>query len=163
MRKVNLNDIPERSWRRNGLTQKFAYFAKDISVALGREPGSFDLMKRHPFDLALFRVPKGRSLCPYHSHAAESELYLVVSGKGQVRDRDGTTEVEPGDAFFFGPGQAHQLTSGSDEDLVYYIIADNPLGDQCYYPDSGKFAVWKEGTEEVIVKGRETDYFEGEN
>jgi uncharacterized cupin superfamily protein len=162
MRKVNLNEIPEKPWRRNGLTEKFASFAKHISVALGRDPASFDLATRHPFDLALYRIPPGKSLCPYHSHSAESELYLIVSGKGQVRDKDGLTDVVAGDTFFFGPGEAHQLTNAGDENLVYYIIADNPLGDGCYYPDSGKFAVWKEGTEEVIVKGRETDYFEGE-
>jgi uncharacterized cupin superfamily protein len=162
MLKVNLDDIPEQPWRRNGLTDKFQSFAKHISVALGRQPDSFDLTKRQPFDFALYRVPKGKSLCPYHSHSAESELYLVVSGKGQVRHQNGATDVGPGDAFFFGPGQAHELTSGDEEDLIYYVIADNPLGDNCYYPDSGKWAVWKEGAEEVIVKGRETGYFEGE-
>jgi uncharacterized cupin superfamily protein len=162
MRKVNLKDIPEKPWRRNSLTEKFANFAKNISVALGREPESFDLNRRHPFDLALVRIPKDKSLCPYHSHSAESELYLVVSGKGRVRDKDGMTDVGAGDAFFFGPGHAHQLTNVGEEDFVYYTIADNPLGDGCYYPDSGKWAVWKEGAEEVIVKGRETDYFEGE-
>jgi len=162
VRIVNLKDIPEKPWRRNGLTEKFANFSRNISLALGRKPESFDVMKRHPFDLALVRVPRGKSLCPYHSHSAESEFYLVVSGKGQVRDKDGITDVSANDAFRFGPGEAHQITASADEDLVYYVIADNPLGDQCYYPDSGKFAVWKEGTEEVIVKGRETDYFEGE-
>jgi len=162
VRIVNLKDIPEKPWRRNGLTEKFANFSRNISLALGRKPESFDVMKRHPFDLALVRVPKGKSLCPYHSHSAESEFYLVVSGKGQVRDKDGITDVSADDAFRFGPGEAHQITASTDEDLVYYVIADNPLGDQCHYPDSGKFAVWKEGNEEVIVKGRETDYFEGE-
>jgi uncharacterized cupin superfamily protein len=162
MKKVNLKDIPEKKWRRNDLTQKFANSSRNISVALGRDPESTDLMKRHPFDVALYRIPKGKALCPYHSHSAESELYLVVSGKGRVRDKDGMTDVVAGDAFFFGPGQAHQLINSGDEDFVYYVIADNPLGDNCYYPDSGKWAVWKEGTEEVIVKGRETDYFDGE-
>src|SRR2546423_7611096 len=162
MRKVNLNDIPEKPWRRNDLTEKFASFAKHISVALGREPDSFDLVKRHPFDLALYRIPPGKCLCPYHSHSSESELYLIGSGKGRVRDKEGMTDVSAHDAFFFGPGEAHQLTNVGDDDLVYYIIADNPLGDSCYYPDSGKFSVWKEGAEEVIVKGRETEYFEGE-
>src|SRR5436853_540089 len=84
-----------------------------------------------------------QSLCPYHSHSAESELYLVVSGNGTVRDKDGLTDVGAGDAFFFGPGEAHQLTNAGEEDLVYYVVADNPLGDGCYYPDSGKWAVWK--------------------
>src|SRR6478736_605023 len=146
MRKVNLKDIEERV--RQSPKGKFGRRMKEISIALGRDPESLDLRKRHPFDLALVRVPKGKTLCPYHSHSAESEFYLVVSGKGQVRDKDGITDVSANDAFRFGPGEAHQITASADEDLVYYVIADNPLGDQCYYPDSGKFAVWKEGTEE---------------
>ena len=160
MQKVNVNEIQER--KRQSPNGKFGRASKDISIALGRDPESFDLRKRHPFDLALIRIPKGKALCPYHSHSAESELYLVMSGKGSIRDKEGTTIVTAGDAFFFGPGEAHQLTNASEEDFVYYVIADNPRGDACYYPDSGKFAVMKEGTSEVIVKGTETDYFDGE-
>jgi len=161
MQKVNVNEIQER--KRQSPNGKFGRASKDISIALGRDPESFDLRKRHPFDLALIRIPKGKALCPYHSHSAESELYLVVSGKGGIRDKEGTTMVTAGDAFFFGPGEAHQLTNAGEEDFVYYVIADNPRGDACYYPDSGKFAVMKEGTSEVIVKGTETDYFDGED
>ena len=160
MQKINVNEIQERE--RQSPNGKFGRASKDISIALGRDPESFDLRKRHPFDLAMVRIPKGRVLCPYHSHSAESELYLVVSGKGSIRDKEGTTTVTAGDAFFFGPGEAHQLTNAGEEDFVYYVIADNPRGDSCYYPDSGKFAVMKEGTNEVIVKGTETDYFDGE-
>jgi uncharacterized cupin superfamily protein len=110
----------------------------------------------------MVRIPKNKSYCPYHGHAAESELYLVVSGRGSVRDKDGSTIVTTGDAFFFQPGEAHQLTNAAEEDFVYYVIADNPRGDTCFYPDSGKWAVVKEGGEEVIVKGKETDYYDGE-
>jgi uncharacterized cupin superfamily protein len=160
MRKVNLADIKERE--RQSPKGKYGRRSKDISVALGRDPESLDLMKRHPFDLALVSIPQDKSLCPYHSHSSESELYLVISGRGKVRDKGGWTEVEPGDAFFFGPGEAHQLSNAGEEDFVYYVIADNPRGDSCHYPDSGKFAVWKEGMDEVIVKAVETDYFDGE-
>ena len=165
MRKVNLKDIPEQE--RKSPKGKFGRFMKNISVALGREPESLDLSKRHPFDLALVRIPKGKTLCPYHAHAAESELYLVVSGRGSVRDRNGTTQVGPGDAFFFQPGEAHQVANVGDEDFVYYVIADNPrsggkTGDSCFYPDSGKWAVTTDGVDEVIVKGTDTDYFADE-
>jgi uncharacterized cupin superfamily protein len=160
MRKVNLKDIQER--KRESPKGKFGRTSKDISIALGRDPTALDLTKRHPFDLAIASIPKGKSLCPYHSHSAESELYLVISGRGSIRDKDGATEVGPGDAFFFGPGEAHKLTNAGEEDFVYYVIADNPRGDCCYYPDSGKWAVAVEGSDEIIVKGKETDYFDGE-
>lgn len=160
MRKINLRDIKEEE--RRSPAGKYHKYVQNISIALGREPSSLDLSKRHPFDVALVRIPKGKSYCPYHSHSAESEFYLVVSGRGQIRDKSGTTEVGAGDAFFFPPGEAHQLNNSSDEDFVYYVIADNPRGDGCYYPDSGKWAVAVEGCEEIIVKGSEADYFEGE-
>lgn len=160
MRKVNLKDVPEEE--RKSPSGKFHKFVTNVSVALGRDPESLDLIKRQPFDLARARIPKGKSYCPYHSHSAESELYLVVSGRGSIRDKDGNTEVGAGDAFFFAPGEAHQLSNAGAEDFVYYVIADNPRGDCCYYPDSGKWAVGVEGGKEIIVKGKETDYFDGE-
>ncbi|HEY1770715.1 MAG TPA: cupin domain-containing protein [Chthoniobacterales bacterium] len=160
MKKVNLSEINETE--RKSPRGKYEKTLKEISIALGREPGSLDLSKRHPFDLALVRIPAGKSYCPYHSHGSESELYLVVSGHGRVRDREGTTEVDPGDAFFFGPGEAHQLSAAEEADFVYYVIADNPRNDSCYYPDSGKWAVTKESPEYVIAKGAETDYYDGE-
>src|SRR5262245_18786366 len=165
MRKINLEDVPEQE--RKSPKGKFGRISKNISVALGREPESLDLLKRHPFDLTLVRIPRGKSLCPYHAHAAESELYLVVSGRGKVRDKNGITEVGPGDAFLFQPGDAHQLSNAANEDFVYYVIADNPrsggaTSDSCYYPDSGKWAVTTDGNEEFIVKGTEADYFDDE-
>ena len=58
MRKVNLNEIPEQE--RKSPKGKFGRASKNISIALGREPESLDLAKRHPFDLALVRIPKGK-------------------------------------------------------------------------------------------------------
>jgi uncharacterized cupin superfamily protein len=160
MKKINLRDISEEE--RRSPRGKFHNHIKEISVALGREPESLDLSKRHPFDLALVRIPPGKSYCPYHAESAQWELYLVVSGLGSVRDRSSVTEVCAGDAFLFKPGEAHQLACAGEEDFVYHVIADNPLNDSAYYPDSGKWMVLKEGTERVVVKGTETDYFDGE-
>src|SRR5437660_12226342 len=106
MRKVNLKDV---EWvERQSPKGKFHRFMKSISVALGRDPESLDLGKRHPFDLALVSIPKGKALCPYHSHSIESELYLVVSGRGSIRDKSGSTIATADDAFFFGTGGAHR-------------------------------------------------------
>src|SRR2546429_8700988 len=102
MRKINPKEVPEQE--RKSPKGKFGRRMKNISIALGREPESLDLSKRHPFDLTLVRIPKGKTLCPYHAHAAESEFYLVVSGRGSVRDKDGFTEVGPGGAVLCQAG-----------------------------------------------------------
>src|SRR3954471_14158937 len=84
MRKTNLSEIAEQEKR--SPRGKYHRFVKEISVALGRKADSLDLNERHPFDLALVRVPRRAAYCPYHSESAQWELYLVVSGKGRVRD-----------------------------------------------------------------------------
>ena len=160
MKKVNLSEIEEQE--RQSPKGKYHAFFKEISMALGRDRDSLDLDKRHPFDLMLARLPPGASLCPYHAESAQWEMYLVVSGRGIVRHAGGTTEVTSGDTFLFKPGEAHQLTAAPDEEFVYYVIADNPIGDSCYYPDSGKWAVRKEGSANAIIKGTETHYLDGE-
>jgi uncharacterized cupin superfamily protein len=161
MRKVNLSEIKEEAWQSPG--GKYAVSFKGISEALGRDPNSLDLSKRHPFDLEWNRVPPGKYNFPYHAHSAEWELYLIISGKGTVRHDSGTTEVVPGDAFIFGPNEPHQLSNAGHEDFVYYVIADNPIGESAYFPDSGKWKVNKSSaTDRVVLRGKETDYFDGE-
>src|SRR5262245_66313808 len=139
MHKINSKDIAEVAW--SSPKGKFAGAGKEISEALGRKPLSTDLRERHPFDVEICRVPPGKVAYPYHSHSAQWEFYHVISGKGVMRHKDGKTTIEAGDAFIFEPGEPHQLINDSSEDLVLYIVADNPIGESVYYPDSKKWLV----------------------
>jgi uncharacterized cupin superfamily protein len=106
------------------------------------------------------RIPPGQRNCPYHSHSAQWEFYHVLSGRGQVRHATGRTDIEPGDAFLFPPGEPHQLINTGTEDLVVYVVADNPLGESCHYPDSGKWLV--RSPERRLIRSEDLDYFDGE-
>jgi mannose-6-phosphate isomerase-like protein (cupin superfamily) len=158
MEKINIGDIAEEPWE--SPKGKFAMVDRNISIGLGRDPASTELSKRHPFDVEICRIPPGKNAVPYHSHSAQWEFYHVVSGTGVVRDKDGMTPVEPGDAFIFGPGQAHQLVNDSNADLVVYIVADNPIGESCHYPDSGKWLV--RSPERTLIRSGPLDYLDGE-
>lgn len=133
---------------------------RQVSEALGRDPRSTDLMKRHPFDVEILRIPPGKSPYPYHSHSAQWEFYHVISGKGSTRHEDGTTAIEAGDAFIFEPNQPHQLLNDGLEDLVVYVIADNPIGESDYFPDSNKCTV--RVPEYMIIRAEALDYYDGE-
>ncbi len=158
MRKVNTRDIAEDSW--NSPKGKFAGASKEISVALGRKPQSTDLKERHPFDVELCRIPPGKIAFPYHSHSAQWEFYHVISGKGKVRDPEGITPIEAGDAFVFPPDQPHQFINDGAEDLVFYVIADNPIGESCHYPDSDKWFV--RSPERRLIRSEGLEYYDGE-
>src|SRR6185436_1499065 len=139
MHKINTKDIPEVCW--SSPKGKFGGAGKEVSEALGRKPLSTDLNERHPFDVEILRIPPGKSAYPYHLHSAQWEFYHVISGSGTVRHHDGTSRIEAGDAFVFRPGEAHQLINDSAQDLVLYVVADNPIGESCYFPDSRKWLV----------------------
>jgi uncharacterized cupin superfamily protein len=158
MKKVNSGEIPEELW--TSPKGKFASADREISVMLGRDRASTDLHARHPFDVEICRIPAGKSSCPYHSHSAQWEFYQVISGTGIVRDKEGRTPIEPGDAFIFEPGMPHQLLNDSEGDLILYIIADNPIGESCHYPDSGKWLV--RSPDRALIRSAPLEYLDGE-
>lgn len=97
---------------------------------------------------------------PYHAHSAQWEFYHVISGEGTVRHQEGSTQILPGDAFLFKPGEAHQIINHGVADLILYVIADNPMSDHCHYPDSNKWSV--KVPERRIVRSEPLDYYDGE-
>ncbi len=158
MNKINTNNLEELSW--SSPQEKFAGAGKQVSEALGRKPQSMDLRERHPFDVEICRIPPGKINYPYHSHSAQWEFYHVISGQGIVRDEGGTTTIETGDAFIFEPGQPHQISNDASEDLILYVVADNPIGESCYYPDSKKWLV--RSPENKLIRSEALAYYDGE-
>jgi uncharacterized cupin superfamily protein len=158
MKKVNTIKMAEVTW--SSPKGKFAGAGTEVSEELGRNPKSTDLNERHPFDIEISRIPPGKSPCPYHSHSAQWEFYHVISGSGIVRHKDGTTPIETGDAFLFKPNEPHQITNNGTQDLILYVVADNPIGESWYYPDSQKWGVTI--PEHKFIRSSALDYYDGE-
>ena len=158
MKKVNSNELKEYSW--TSPKGKFAGAGKELSEALGWDAQGADARARHPFAVEILRVAPGQTPYPYHSHAAQWEFYHVISGRGVVRDDAGRMAIEAGDAFIYGPGEPHQLINDSSEDLILYVVADNPFGESNYFPDSQKWIV--RSPKSRAIRSEAVDYYEGE-
>ncbi len=138
---------------------KFRRGFKQISKALGSKPDIGPWGGGWPFEIDLFRFPPGAVNYPFHSHSAMWEVYLVTEGEGEVRTPAGTTLIKAGDGFATPPGEPHSVTNTGSGDLVFYVISDNPMADDCHYPDSGKVAV---ATLEKTFRPQFADYYDGE-
>lgn len=159
MNKINTDELAELTW--SSPSGKFGGAGKQVSEALGRDRTSTDVMKCHPFDVEIQRLAPGQVSCPYHVHTHQWEFYHVISGRGYARSEGGTEPIGPGDAFLFKPGEAHAIGNDGDEDLVLYVVADNPINEACYYPDSRKWAI----SDRIIRADAPTslDYYDGED
>jgi uncharacterized cupin superfamily protein len=139
MHQANLASIPEQESR--SPKGRYHLFRRNISEAVGgkKDVGTWD--GGHPFDLEWVRLPAGAANFPFHSHAAQWELYVFVSGQGEVRGPAGNVAVQAGDHVIFPPGEAHQIRNPGGADLVYYVIADQHPADVSHYPDSGEWGI----------------------
>ncbi|MDQ2659250.1 MAG: cupin domain-containing protein [Verrucomicrobiota bacterium] len=158
MRKINTKDLEEYTW--TSPKGKFNGAGIALSEGLGRDPLSTDLKTRHPFDVEIMRLAPGQVPYPFHSHSAQWEFYYVLSGRGTARDADGTKPIEAGDALLAPPEDPHAFTNDGTEDLVIMVVADNPVGESAYYPDSKKWLV--RSPERRLMGGEALDYFDGE-
>lgn len=158
MNKVHLSDLP---WDEiHSPTKKFHSFCRNVSMALGGLRNTGIWGGGHPFDLQIRRIPPGAAVCPFHSHAGQWELFVVLTGAGTVRTTEGRDPIRPGDVFFHPPGVPHQLFAAADCELEVLIVADNPPVDSCHYPDSNKWSLRPPGK---LFRMTETDYFDGED
>ena len=157
MNKINLAEIPLAMAR--SPKGRYRRTSQDISRALTGVNGLGKSGVKQPFEVELVRVPPGAANWPYHSHSAQWEMYLILSGRGQVRTPAGISQVREGDCLVHSPGEAHQITNTGATDLVYYIIADDPPSDVCHYPDTGK---WSLPGQPNPVRVSESSFYEGE-
>lgn len=70
---------------------------------------------------ARLTVPPGGSIGT-HSHEAEDELYIVLSGQGIIIEDNSRIPVGAGDAILTGKGGAHGVENTGAEPLVIAAI-----------------------------------------
>jgi len=135
-------------------------FRRHLSEALGAPRDAGVAGGGHPFDVEQAKLPPGAVNFPFHSHAAQWELYIILSGTGVLRVGEKTVNVKGGDTFVCPPGEPHQLKNTGSKDLLYFIIADNPPADIIHYPDSNK---WLTKPGRQCFKMEKSEYFDPED
>jgi len=110
-------------------------------------------------------VPPGKRSCPFHSHAAEEEMFFIVRGSGTLRYGGETRRIRAGDVICCptgGPETAHQIVNDSEEELAYLSISTQAPAEVCLYPDSGKVGAYGEGVRHLTRQSDQVDYWLGE-
>ncbi|MDQ3699866.1 MAG: cupin domain-containing protein [Chloroflexota bacterium] len=91
-------------------------------------------------DFALTSLPPGRQNFPLHRHDGEEEVFIITSGRGEVRTEQGTWPIEAGDVLAFPPRYqiAHAIANTGTEDLIFLALsAPAETLEMIDYPESG--------------------------
>ena len=154
-----------------------SYFSREVIEASLRLANVFKLNDNELWFLAGMFDLKGSTRNQIEELAKKFDLHLVALTRGPAGSllfQGGKWSDSPsvpiqvvdsvgaGDAFLFPPGEAHQLSNPGPEDLVYYVIADNPLGECAYYPDSKKWLVARETKLKKLIADSSAKYYDGE-
>jgi uncharacterized cupin superfamily protein len=106
-------------------------------------------------------VAPGARSCPYHCHAAEEEMFVVLAGAGVLRLGDERLAVKAGHVVARPPGTrvAHQFIAG-EHGMTLLAWGTRDPNDIAWYPDSQKVNFRGLG-----IKARLTllDYWDGED
>lgn len=105
-----------------------------IGLQLGAEKLGYRLLALEP----------GMRSSPFHSHRVNEEMFLVLSGEGEVRLGAERFPIRSGDVIACpagGPDTAHQIINNSNGELRYLAVSTQLSPDICEYPDSGKYSV----------------------
>lgn len=147
----NKNDIPQD--KKDSPIPEYSWAAtKDLSK----------LANLNDFSCNIRSLEEGKFSYPYHFHHNAEELFVILSGEGELRTPDGIIKVHTGDIALFEKGEtgAHQLFNPISSPLIYLNLRTVNRIDICEYPDTGKVNILPK--QEIFYKGEETEYFEGE-
>jgi uncharacterized cupin superfamily protein len=158
MKKINLSQVATE--HRCSPKGRFEMERRHVSLALGGIKDIGPWGGGHPFDIEWTTLPPGKVNFPMHSHAAQTEYYLILSGTGLLHQAEGEPErLVAGDHVICLPGDAHQIENDGSEPLVYYVITDHHPADVGTYTRTGKR--WL-SPERRVVEVKDVDYYAGE-
>jgi len=154
---VNLADVVFDDLEENGLyTSRRARF----SASIGARQLGYNLTE----------LPPGKSQCPFHSHRAEEEMFLILEGEGELRYGDQRYPIRQHDVIACptgGPETAHQIVNTGTTTMRYLSLSTMADVEVCEYPDSGKVGVFGDTQRHADLRGlfrksSAVDYYDGE-
>lgn len=93
----------------------------------------------------LTELPPGKAQCPFHSHHAEEEMFLILEGEGELRFGGERYRIRKHDVIACPTGGAevaHQIINTGRTTMRYLALSNISETEVCEYPDSNKVGVF---------------------
>jgi uncharacterized cupin superfamily protein len=116
---------------------------------------------------SMSELEPGDRLWPYHTHHANEEWLLVVSGAPTLRTPEGEQDLKEGDVVCCprGKGGAHQVSNRTDSPVRVLMLSTLIVPDIVEYLDSGKIGARSVAGDRILLSrpGPTLEYWDGED
>ena len=116
---------------------------------------------------SLYELAPGDRLWPYHTHHANEEWLIVVTGTPTLRTSDGEQELREGDVACFrrGPDGAHQVSNRTGSPVRVLMLSTLLAPEIVEYLDTGKIGTRDARGNRLTLSrpGPPAEYWEGED
>lgn len=155
---VNLDEVEFDDVEENGYyTSRRARF----SAAIGARKLGYNLTE----------LPPGKAQCPFHSHRAEEEMFLILEGEGELRFGSQKYHIRNHDVIACPTGDAsaaHQIINTGSTTMRYISLSNTEAVEVCEYPDSNKIGVFADAADALGLRGLHrtssaVEYYDGES
>ncbi|MFO1337801.1 MAG: cupin domain-containing protein [Burkholderiaceae bacterium] len=155
---VNLADVEFTDIEENGYyTSRRAQFSAGIGA------------RRLGYNLT--ELPPGKAQCPFHSHRAEEEMFLILEGEGELRYGAQRYKIRKHDVIACPTGDratAHQIINTGSTTMRYLALSNLADIEVCEYPDSDKTGVHADdpsgpGVHKMYRSESTVDYYDRES
>lgn len=155
---VNLEEVAFTDIEENGrYTSRRAQF----SAGIGARKLGYNLNE----------LPPGKAQCPFHSHRAEEEMFLILEGEGELRYGAERYRIRAHDVIACPTGDAttaHQIINTGTATLRYLALSTLSDVEVCEYPDSDKTGVFASeaagaGLRRMFRSEASVEYYDREN
>ncbi|MBL0085168.1 MAG: cupin domain-containing protein [Ideonella sp.] len=155
---VNLADVEFTDVEQNGF---YSSRRAQFSAAIGAQKLRYNLTE----------LPPGSAQCPFHSHRAEEEMFLILDGEGELRFGSQTYRIKTHDVIACptgGPDTAHQIINTGSVTMRYLSLSVLAEVEVCEYPDSSKIGVFAGSPtaprlRKLVRSESEADYYDRES
>jgi uncharacterized cupin superfamily protein len=121
---------------------------------------------------SVYELPPGQASFPYHWHAANEEMLIVLSGRPSLRSPSGWRELTEGEVIAFRAGAegAHQIVNRGQDQATFFVLSTMIAPEITEYPDTGKLGALERapgspgsGGQRFFKPGDAVDYWDGED
>jgi quercetin dioxygenase-like cupin family protein len=99
-------------------------------------------------------------ISPYHSHPEATEIYICMSGGGEMRTPERVVKIVPGTFVVHPPGELHEYINGPERTILFRVRYGANMKPR--FAENRQLPAWQQSPEDADYFKANLHVFDGE-